>query len=187
MGATSEIQNSSYLDFTSYGFTNQNNVAAAYQLDPSQITALKPDDMIGLNVAIVLPRANDPTAPGGLLTQNWGTRQQQLVNLVNTNSLWSTYGTNQAAWQQVHDDIANNIGLPVLDQNNSNYISTAASQTIWVKLDRSRTSRTCSAPTSLSTTPTVTKASSTGTTPCRCRPRGTPRGFGSTLGIPRMA
>src|SRR5882724_4959440 len=49
---------STFLDYTSYGTTTATNVADAYHL--SDIHAAPASDTI--NVAFILPRANDPTA-----------------------------------------------------------------------------------------------------------------------------
>ncbi|MBV8186025.1 MAG: hypothetical protein JO339_02185, partial [Alphaproteobacteria bacterium] len=88
-----EIPNSSYLDFTSYRVTDKTTVEAAFDLDPSKVKQLAGNDRVDLNVAIVLPRANDPTS---LLSENWGTREQTLANLTSNGTLWTTYGTSQS-------------------------------------------------------------------------------------------
>ena len=61
------LPNSTYLDLTSYHTTTATTVAEAYGLSGAPV----PSNMT-LNVALVLPRANDPTA---LLQGNWATRQ----------------------------------------------------------------------------------------------------------------
>src|SRR5260370_7343097 len=75
---------STFLDYTSYGTTTATNVADAYHL--SDIHAAPAPDTI--NVAFILPRANDPTA---LLNSNWPTRQTTLAQLTASDPLFSTY------------------------------------------------------------------------------------------------
>ncbi|MBV8413126.1 MAG: hypothetical protein JOY64_36265, partial [Alphaproteobacteria bacterium] len=125
------IQNSSYLDFTSYRSTNQTTVQSAYNLQASQIAKLSGSDAVDLNVAIVLPRAADPTS---LLAENWGTREQTLTSLANSGQLWATYGTDPTAFSAVKKDIKDD-GLTVLDSSNSDYVTSAESQTIWVEIN----------------------------------------------------
>ncbi|MBV8191779.1 MAG: S53 family peptidase, partial [Alphaproteobacteria bacterium] len=129
--ANPDIANSSYLDFTGYRITAQTTVEAAYGLQASDVKKLSGSDSVGLDFAIVLPRSNDPTA---LLAENWGQREQTLASLTNSGTLWSTYGTSQTQFASVEKDIKD-LGLTVLDSSNSNYVSSAASQTIWVKID----------------------------------------------------
>src|SRR5260370_3965814 len=125
-----EIQNSSYLDFTGYRITNQTTVAAAYNLPAGDVQALSGTDAANINVAIVLSRANDPTA---LLAENWGARQAALDPLIQAGTLWTTYGTNQTQFVNVRTDIEGE-GLTVLNNANSDYVTSAASQTIWVQI-----------------------------------------------------
>lgn len=77
------LSNSLYLDMTSYGTlatsTPPPTVAQAYGFNSQPATE-------GVNVAIVLPRANDPTA---LLQSDWATRQTTLATLNETNTLWT--------------------------------------------------------------------------------------------------
>lgn len=87
-----------------------------------------------LNVALVLDRANDPTAPGGLLTENWATRQQQIQTMVGDGTLWSTYGANPQEFTEVLQYLHDN-GFKVLGrEDDDGYITSAASRTIWVQL-----------------------------------------------------
>ena len=46
-----------------------------------------------INVALVLDRANDPTA---LLQSNWATRQKELAALNDNGTLWTKYGADPA-------------------------------------------------------------------------------------------
>src|SRR4051812_46352247 len=77
------VENSTFLDLTSYGTTTATTVAEAFHLTG---TSPAHDDV---NVAFILPPANDPTA---LLSGNWASRQTALQHLNDSNSLWSTYG-----------------------------------------------------------------------------------------------
>src|ERR1044072_4706640 len=76
------IPNSTFLDFTSYGTTTATTVEAAYHVSG------RPADQ-DINVAFILPRANDPSA---LLSSNWAPRQTALQDLKDSGALWSTYG-----------------------------------------------------------------------------------------------
>ncbi len=76
------LPNSTFLDFTSYSTTTATTVADAYGLSGPPIHAAA----ASINVAFVLPRANDPTA---LLASNWGTRQAALEQLNDSGTLWS--------------------------------------------------------------------------------------------------
>src|SRR5215468_8702395 len=81
------IDYSTYLDFTSYGTTTATTVAAAYGIS-SPSAATDP-----INVAFILPRANDATT---LLSGNWAERQTALKQLNDSGTLWSTYGATTA-------------------------------------------------------------------------------------------
>ena len=85
------------------------------------------------NVALVLDRANDPTA---LLAQSWGARQHDLKVLNDNGTLWSTYGANQANYNQVLADLAS-LEIRTVDQVDpaNGYVSSAAARTIWVRVD----------------------------------------------------
>ena len=83
-------------------------------------------------MALVLDRANDPTS---MLAGDWGSRQAALQALNDTNTLWMTYGAEVTQYNNAVDFIQNTLGLTVLDETNSNYISSAASRTIWIEID----------------------------------------------------
>ena len=127
------VENSTYLDFTGWHVTNATNVIDAYQLAPADVTQAT---SAGLNVALVLGRANDPTA---LLNENWGTRQETLAELGQNGTLWSTYGADQALYDKVANELKTTYGLKILDGTDSaahgDYVSSAESRTIWVELD----------------------------------------------------
>ena len=89
------IANSSYLDFTGYGISNATTVQAAYNLDPAFIS---PSNHPDLDVALILPRAQDPTA---LLASDWGTREQTLAQLNSSGTLWTTYGADPTLYNTV--------------------------------------------------------------------------------------
>ena len=65
------LPNSTFLEYTSHGTTAATTVAEAYGLSSPPVAATA-----SINVAFVLPRANDPTA---LLESNWATRQKTLA------------------------------------------------------------------------------------------------------------
>ncbi len=125
------IANSTFLDFTGYGITNQ-NLTAAEAFGISDTGAFPNGAPAGINVALVLERANDPTA---LLAGDWGSRQSAIASLNATNSLWTTYGADVATYDAAQDFLTNTLGLTVLDASNSNYVSTAESRTIWVEIN----------------------------------------------------
>ena len=128
-----EVAHSSYLDFTGYRITDDVTVEMAYRLDPANV---RPATEAAINVAIVLDRMQDPTA---LLSGNWGERQQALEGLNDGGTLWSTYGANQTQFNAIVSELRNTYGLTVLDGTNSaadgDYVSSAASRTIWVELN----------------------------------------------------
>ncbi len=127
--AVQTIANSSFLDFSGYRQTTATTVEAAYGIDPSSIGTAH------LNVALVLARANDPTA---LLNSDWATRQQTLATLNANGTLWSTYGADQLQYNSVVSALTT-MGIPILGDaaGSDGYISSAASRTIWVSLDSS--------------------------------------------------
>ena len=91
------LSDSLYLDMTSYRmleYTSATTVQEAYDL-----TGWRAADEI-VNVAITLPRANDPTA---LLTSDWAVRQTTLSDLKDSGTLWTTYGADQT---QYNDAVA---------------------------------------------------------------------------------
>ena len=116
-----ELANSTFLDFDSY------RSGASV---PGNGTPLA---SFAFNVALVLDRANDPTA---LLAQSWGARQHDLKVLNDNGTLWSTYGANQANYNQVLADLAS-LGIRTVDQVDpaNGYVSSAAARTIWVRID----------------------------------------------------
>jgi hypothetical protein len=74
------ISNSTFLDLTSYGTTTATTVEAAYSVSGRPASQ-------DINVAFILPRANDPSA---LLSSNWATRQ------IATSTIWSYSSTSPA-------------------------------------------------------------------------------------------
>lgn len=128
-----EVENSTYLDFTGWRITDETNVVDAYQLDPDDVGLAT---TASINVALILERAQDPTA---LLGENWGARQQMLAELDDTDTLWTTYGADQALYDSVVVELTQTYGLNVLNGTNSalngDYVSSAESRTIWVELD----------------------------------------------------
>lgn len=125
----SEIENSSYLDLSGYRITDATSVEQAYGLTGGQ--PLPSDESFVVNVALMLPRANDPT---DLLAGDWGSRQQALQQLRADGTLWSTYGADKSQFDNAVAFLKDDLGLVVLDASNSNYVTSAESRTIWVQL-----------------------------------------------------
>jgi hypothetical protein len=120
------ISDSTYLDYTSYGMTSATTVAEAYQLGTPALSDTP------LNVALILPRANDPTA---LLNGDWASRQAALAQLEKDGTLWSTYGASQATFDAAKTQLEH-LGIPILGDaaGAGGYVTSAASRTIWVQL-----------------------------------------------------
>jgi hypothetical protein len=132
------IANSTFLEFAGYIIADQSQtVEQAYQMTDGG--DFPNGSSYGINVALVLDRANDPTA---MLAGDWGSRQAALQALNDTNSLWTTYGADVTEFNNAVSFIQNTLGLTVLAStnegsltNNSNYISSAESRTIWVEIN----------------------------------------------------
>ncbi len=103
------VPNSTFLDMTSHGMTNATSVAEAYGLTGAPIPTTAT-----INVALVLERANDPTA---LLNSDWGSRQQQLEQLNSDGTLWSTYGATTDNYTAVTNAL-NDMGIPIVGDAN---------------------------------------------------------------------
>ena len=114
-----DLLNSTYLDLTSY----RGNGALPAGGTPTSMT---------FNVALVLDRANDPSA---LLAADWGSRQQQLEAL-DHNTLWSTYGADPTKYADALNALSA-LGISTVDQISpvNGYVSSAESRTIWVQVD----------------------------------------------------
>jgi hypothetical protein len=97
------VPNSSYLDLFGYRITSQTTVEAAYGMSQADITA--PGS--GVNVALVLPRASQPT----FLAEDWATRQQTLSQY-NSDALWKTFGA--GAQFDVVEKQVQDLGLKVI-------------------------------------------------------------------------
>jgi hypothetical protein len=119
------LANSTFLDLTSYGTTTATTVESAYNIS-GFATAQH------INVAVILPRANDPTA---LLSSDWATRQTTLQDLKDDGTLWSTYGATAADYNNAysilssHGQILGNATGAV-----DGYVTSQESRTIWVNL-----------------------------------------------------
>ncbi len=126
------IDHSSYLDFMGYRITDATSVQEAYGIGSNYTEATT----AGFNVAIILGRNQDPTA---LLQENWATRQKTLAQLEQAGTLWTTYGADQAKYDEIRHELKDQYGLTLLDDANAstagNYVSSAESRTIWVSLD----------------------------------------------------
>ncbi len=81
-----------------------------------------------MNVALVLDRANDPTA---LLNMSWAERQKELKTLNDNGTLWSTYGADQTQYNNALTELGK-LGINVA--SGSGYVSSAESRTIWVEV-----------------------------------------------------
>ncbi|GGC79780.1 DUF4114 domain-containing protein [Chelatococcus reniformis] len=124
-----EIANSSFLDFTSFRTTSATDPYSAYGIDPADVVKTGTT----VNVALVLDRANDPTA---LLGGDWASRQKALIDLKAKGALWSTYGADPAAYQEVVNGLGA-LGIPLLGDatGSAGYVSSVESRTIWVTLN----------------------------------------------------
>ena len=129
MGYT-EIHSSSLLDLLGYRVTSAKTVQEAYQLSDEDITPL-PSDVPPLRVALTLRRANNPQP---LLDLPWGERQNALKKLNDSNTLWKTYGASQEDFDTAVDIIRNELEITILDETNSDLITSAESRTIWLEL-----------------------------------------------------
>jgi hypothetical protein len=127
------IANSEFLNLTAYQQSDGPTVVDAYGLDPDRVFAYT-DPLPGggaLHVGIFLKRANDPEA---LLSSDWATRQATIQSLTESGELWKTYGTDQVKFDFARDYFENVLNLKVLDSSNSNYITSAPSQSIWIEI-----------------------------------------------------
>ncbi|UOD51466.1 DUF4114 domain-containing protein [Orrella daihaiensis] len=127
------LPNSTFLDLTSHGLTAETSVVTAYNLDPSFVRLLDNvfPDGLGINVGLFLPRANSPES---LLNSDWATRQTTLKSLADSGQLWSNFGASQTDFDLARSYLEDTLGLTVLDQTNSNYVSSAQARSIWVEL-----------------------------------------------------
>ncbi|GEP54964.1 M10 family metallopeptidase C-terminal domain-containing protein [Reyranella soli] len=121
-----QLENASYMDFSSW-----RSNAAGPPTGGVQITG-----PVVLNVALVLDRAQDPTA---LLSSNWATRQKELATLNENGTLWTKYGADAGNYSQVLTELQG-LGIKTLDQLSADngiangYVSSAASRTVWVQV-----------------------------------------------------
>jgi hypothetical protein len=126
----STVDQSTFVDFTGYRITTATTAEAAFNITDGRLFNNQTE--YGYDVALVLPRVQDPTA---LLAGDWGSRQLALQALNNSGTLWSTYGANQTQFNNTVDFLRNDLHLTVLDANNSNYVTSAESRTIWVYVE----------------------------------------------------
>ena len=122
-------EHTSYKDYIGWYSTGLSSAAL-----PAGTKVSKTDDTPLLNVALVLDRANDPTAPGGLLTENWATRQQQIQTMVGDGTLWSTYGAKPQEFTEVLQYLHDNSFKVLGRGDHDGYVTSAESRTIWVQL-----------------------------------------------------
>jgi hypothetical protein len=119
------ISNSTFLDLTSYGTTTATTVEAAYSVKGRPASQ-------DINVAFILPRANDPSA---LLSSDWATRQTTLQELKDNGTLWSTYGATASDYNNARSILSGYgtiIGSPT--GATDGYVTSQESRTIWVTL-----------------------------------------------------
>ena len=119
--AYNQLANSSYMDFGSWRSNTSDG--------PSGGTLAAG---IKMNVALVLDRANDPTA---LLNMSWAERQKELKTLNDNGTLWSTYGADQTQYNNVLTELGK-LGIKTVDQVDASngYVSSVESRTIWVEV-----------------------------------------------------
>lgn len=129
MPTYTELAKSTFMDFVSYRSNAAGEPTGGHPLDAS----------VKLNVALVLDRANDPTA---LLQSDWATRQKELATLNDNGTLWTKYGADPAKYAALHTALAS-LGIKTLDELShetgrpNGYVSSAESRTIWVQVDGS--------------------------------------------------
>src|SRR3979409_2248631 len=87
-----------YLDYTSYGTTTASTVLDAYGLSGTYAAESS------INVAFIVPRANDPTT---LLASHGGTPQPPLSELNAQGTLWSTFGGTQHDYDNLRTYLSN--------------------------------------------------------------------------------
>src|SRR5260221_6441136 len=97
------VPTSSSLDLFGSRITNQTTVEAAYGMSQADIAA----PGYGVNVALVLPRANEPT----FLAGDWASRQQTLSQYT-SDSLSKTFGA--GAQFDVVEKQVQDLGLKVI-------------------------------------------------------------------------
>ena len=122
-----ELAESTFMDFVSY-----RSNASGPPTDGRPVEA-----STKINVALVLDRANDPTA---LLQSDWATRQKELAALNENGTLWTKYGADPAKYAAVHTALAS-LGIKTVDQLSAEtgipngYVSSAESRTVWIQVD----------------------------------------------------
>jgi Ca2+-binding RTX toxin-like protein len=121
-----QLENAAFMDFSSW-----RSNAAGPPTGGVPITG-----PVVLNVALVLDRAEDPTA---LLSSNWATRQRELATLNENGTLWSKYGADAGTYAQVLTELQA-LNIKTVDQLTNEtgiangYVSSAASRTVWVQV-----------------------------------------------------
>ena len=114
-----------YLDYTSYGTTAATTVLDAYGLAGTFAA------QSSINVAFILPRANDPTP---FLTSDWGARQGTLAALNGSGTLWSIYGASQTAYDALQVFLGGHGTVLGNAAGSDGYISSPESRTVWATL-----------------------------------------------------
>lgn len=124
------VDHSTFIDFAGYRITTETTAEAAYGITDARL--FNGNTEWGINVALILPRVEEPTA---MLAGDWGSRQRALQQLNESGTLWSKYGADQAQFDHTVDFLRNDLGLTVLDSTNSNYVTSAESRTVWVAIN----------------------------------------------------
>jgi hypothetical protein len=125
--ARTEIADSAFLDANGWSYTNESDPAAAFGYTQEDVSPAAGDGKIVMG--LMLQRANDPTA---LLEMGWADRQKALAAMEAAGTLWSTYGADQQAYDNIVQQLQTD-GITIL--NGGGYVSSAASRTIWLELD----------------------------------------------------
>ncbi len=118
------LNNSSYLNWTSYRTTNATTPQDAFSFTSTHVASSGDE----ITVAFIINRANDPTA---LLSMSWAERQAALAAMDET-TLWNTYGADSATYNTVVSDLQ--AAGATVHLHPDHYISSAASRTVWATL-----------------------------------------------------
>lgn len=134
MTSNISLPHSTFLDLVAYRQTTAATVDEAYNLNPAKdIAFIDPNPMF--RFAIVIDRTQDPSS---FLSQNWAQRQKALASLNQSGDLWKVYGADTVKYNAIVNTLKNSYGITVLDSTNSNYVSSAASHTIWIEVNSSQ-------------------------------------------------
>lgn len=122
-----DVADSSYLQFINWRMNDETTVPGAFGYSSGTEYSLTSD--VELRLALIIDRANDPTA---LLAQGWADRQAQLATLTSNGTLWDTYGGRQSDYDAVESGLQA-VGIAVEDAS-TGYVSSAESRTLWISV-----------------------------------------------------